>query len=205
MAREPAARQNVTTGGEGGSRRNFAVELSSILIGAVLGLIPACVGLFAFLDPLRRQRPKPTAYRAGSGGPEGYTRITSLASLPVGGTPQRFPVISDQRDAWNFIPQQPIGAVFVARTAPEEVRVFNATCPHAGCSVSCDGSAFNCPCHNSAFNLDGSKRVSQSGRENPSPRPLDSLAVDAQMLAQGEIWVEFVNFYTGIAEKKPKV
>jgi Rieske Fe-S protein len=189
---------------EGETRRNFALELSSLLIGAVAGLVPAGIGLCAFLDPLRRNRPKPAAHQDSSGGPEGYTRIVALEALPVGGAPQRFPVISDRRDAWNFTPNQAIGAVFVQRTGEAEVRVFQATCPHAGCSVSCDGAAYHCPCHNSAFNLDGSKRVSQSGRENPSPRAMDRLEVDADKLAAGEIWVEFMNFYTGTEERIPK-
>jgi len=62
---------------------------------------------------------------------------------------------------------------------------------------------YKCPCHNSAFNVAGEK-VDLPGKENPSPRPMDTLRVDDQKLAaSGEIWVEFLNFYTGIHEKKP--
>ena len=130
--------------------------------------------------------------------------MAALSALRPGDAPQRFAVIADRQDAWNYIPDQPIGAVFIERTGESEVRVFNATCPHAGCSVSCDGQSFNCPCHNSSFNLDGTKRVSGSGRENPSPRSLDSLLVDPDQLAKGEIWVKFVNFFTGREKPIPK-
>ena len=187
-----------------GSRRNFAVEFAAVVIGGILAIFPLVVGLFAFFDPLRGRRARPGGANEQLAGPAGYTRIAALDALPENGTPQRFPVISDRQDAWNFVPNQPIGAVFVQRIGPEEVRVFNATCPHAGCSVTSNDTTFFCPCHNSSFNLDGTKMVSESGRENPSPRPLDQLNVDAEMLSKGEIWIECLNFYTGKEHKVPK-
>lgn len=187
-------------------RRSFSIELAAIVMGGIASLGPLLIGLFAFIDPLSGSKKLPRQGRdEDEGGKEGFLHITSLATLAVGGPPQRFPVIADRLDAWNFLDDQPLGAVFVQRTSEEEIRVFNATCPHAGCSVDCDGAAFHCPCHNSSFNLDGSKRESLAGRENPSRRALDSLEVDSDQLAQGEVWVEFKNFYTGTEEKKPKL
>ena len=182
------------------SRRGF-FEIASIVLGAIVGMGPALIGLVAFLDPLRRNPKKPELYQEGEGaGGDGLIRVASIDALSEG-SPQRFPVIDDQIDAWNFTPDQPIGSVYVEKLAGGAVRVFNTTCPHAGCSVACNGDAYHCPCHNSSFNLDGSKRVSDSGRENPSPRDLDSLDFE---LRDGEIWVEFKNFYTGKHEKKEK-
>ena len=183
-----------------GSRRTF-FEVASVLLGAVVGIVPVLVGLVAFIDPLRRRPAKPELYREGEGGSaDGLIRVASVNALSVG-APQRFPVIDDQLDAWNFTPDQPIGAVYIEKLAGGDVRVFNTTCPHAGCSVACNGEAYHCPCHNSSFNLDGSKKVSDSGRENPSPRALDSLDYE---LRDGDIWVDFKNFYTGKHEKKEK-
>jgi Rieske Fe-S protein len=146
----------------------------------------------------------PKRYLQGSGrGKEGYIRIAALDALPIKGEPQRFPVISNLSDSWNFVPDQAIVAVFLQRVDQQQVRVFNATCPHAGCSVSFRNGGFHCPCHNSSFQADGTK-LGQSGKENPSPRPLDSLDVDPEMLAQGEVWIKFQNFYTGREEKTPK-
>ena len=186
------------------TRRNFALEFATIAIGAVVALVPVVVGLFSFLDPLSRRKRLPARYGSSGRGKEGYTRVASLAALTPGGAPQRFPVIADSMDGWNILPNQAVGAIYIQRTNDADIRVFNATCPHAGCSVSCDGSAFLCPCHNSAFNLDGSKRESDAGRENPSPRAMDSLAIDQDLLADGEIWVEFKNFKTGIDSQQPK-
>ena len=172
------------------------------VLGAMAGIVPAAIGVFAFLNPLTRRPSSPASRSEATGdAKEGYTRICALDALTVGGPPQRFPVIADQRDAWNFVPEQPVGAVYVERTGDDALRVFNTTCPHAGCSVSCDGKAFNCPCHNSAFNLDGTKLTSDSGRENPSPRGLDSLEFD---VLDGDVWVQFQNFYTGREHKEAK-
>ncbi len=183
-----------------GTRRSF-FEVASVVIGAIVGIGPAVIGLLAFIDPLRRKPAKPGLYRedAAAGG-DGLIRVASIDALSVA-APQRFPVIDDQIDAWNFTPDQPVGAVYVEKLESGGVRVFNTTCPHAGCSVACNGTAYHCPCHNSSFNLDGSKMSSDSGRENPSPRDLDSLDYE---IRDGEIWVDFKNFYTGKHEKKEK-
>jgi Rieske Fe-S protein len=186
------------------NRRNWIVEWAAIVCGGLVGIVPAAIGLASLLDPLRRRSAVPKAHQQGASAKEGFIRVAPLDGLTVGGPPQRFPVIADQVDAWNFTPDQPVGAVFLQRVAENEVRCFNATCPHAGCSVSVEGQAFACPCHNSAFNLDGTKSTSSSGRENPSPRGMDSLEVDADKLAENEVWVRFVNFYTGQHEKIPK-
>jgi menaquinol-cytochrome c reductase iron-sulfur subunit len=183
-------------------RRNFLARIS-VVIGALLALLPLAAGVCSFLDPLTRRRPFPLRYRGSRGAREGFFRVTPLDALPIGGPPRRFPVVADRIDGWNFIPQQPIGAVFLERLDEKSVRAFQATCPHAGCSVSYQNAAYHCPCHNSAFRLDGSK-LNQPGKENPSPRNLDSLDVDPAGLAAGEVWVQYRDFYTGRAEKVAK-
>ena len=186
--------------------RRRVLEWTSFIIGSLIALFPFGAGFWMFLDPWSRRAEVPKSRRRrGTGGKEGFIRVTTLDALQVGGPPQRFPVIADKIDAWNFTPDQAIGAVFLQRTAGNKVLCFNATCPHAGCSVSWKGQTYDCPCHNSSFNADGTKLVSQSGRENPSPRNLDDLVVDGQKLGDNEVWVEFMNFYTGHDEKKPKV
>jgi Rieske Fe-S protein len=187
-------------------RRFFNYQVGSIIIGGIVGIAPLLVGLFSFLDPLFARRKKPLAYAEDGAGDDEFIRISSLDALQENGIPQRFAVIADKRDAWNYMPNQPIGAVYVQRLDGNEVLVFNVTCPHAGCSVSCTGTEFHCPCHNSAFKLDGSKLEMKSGAPNPSPRGLDELLVDPVRLGgeDPEVWVKFENFYTGKHEKKSK-
>ena len=158
-----------------------------------MALVPCAIGVFAALDPLRRKKDL-----------SGFIRIAPLEALPDDGIPRRFPVLADRTDAWNFFPHQVIGAVYLRRTG-QQVVAFNVICPHLGCPirpVNLDLAAkrFECPCHNSAFELDGAIAY------GPSPRPMDQLGVDVR--ANGgskEVWVQFENFYPGIAEKVPKV
>jgi menaquinol-cytochrome c reductase iron-sulfur subunit len=190
-------------------RRNFLVEAGSVIVGAVVGMFGLASGLVVFFDPLLRKHKVPELYQQEEGGTaEGYIRVATLDAIPDDGVPRRFPVIADLIDAWNFTPQQPVGAVYLRREKGEKkVTVFHATCPHAGCSVSfsAENHAYYCPCHNSAFDVDGTK-INRPGKENPSPRPLDELKVDDDRLAaNGEVWVKFVNYYTGIHEQKPKI
>ena len=189
-------------------RRDFLASAGSLFLGGVAGLFSLAVGAYAFFDPVMRKRRVPEKHAGHSSSNNDFIRVANKSALPADGTPVRFPVIADQINAWNFTPEVPIGAVYVALNNNSSggggLRVFNVTCPHAGCSVSCRGDAFHCPCHNSAFALDGSK-IDRPGKENPSPRPLDSLEYDEQRFADtGEVWVRFENFYTGKEEKRPK-
>ncbi len=169
-------------------RRDFLARSLAVAAGGVVGAAPVAAGVCVFLDPLNR-----------ASGLGDWVRVTTLNSLPADGVPRQFPVISDRADAWNRYPQEPIGAVYLARSGSDEVSCFNAVCPHAGCFVDARPAAqqFRCPCHDSAFEFNG-RRV---GPDCPSPRDLDSLEVDATRLAAGEVWVRFQNYRAGKAEK----
>ncbi len=197
----------------GEPRRNILVSIAALLVGGVVSLFGLVVGAIPFLDPLLRKPEKPLRYREAAGGgagaaPEGYVRVASLSAVPDDGVPRRFAVLIDRQDAWNFYPQEPSGAVYIRReTGADTVSVFHATCPHAGCSISyaAERQFYHCPCHNSSFGLDGEK-IDLPGRENPSPRPMDSLEVyEPALAATGDIWIRFVDYYTGIHEQKPKI
>lgn len=194
------------------ARRNFLYAAASVVIGGVVSLFPVGAGLMVFLDPLIGKKKLPGCVPQDAEGSAGFFKIATLDAVPDDGIPRRFPVIANLQDAWNFTPGQPIGAIYLRREKGEkQVQVFSATCPHAGCSVAYSHDAdpknclYKCPCHNSAFSVDGEK-VDLPGKENPSPRTLDTLEVDEQKLASsGEVWVKFLNFYTGIHEKKAKI
>lgn len=177
-------------------RRNWLVAALAAIIGGIVGIFPLGAGMLVFLDPVLRQRAK----GEGKEGQRPSRRVSTLGALPSDGTPVQVPVIADLTDSWNREPNQPVGGVYLIRKG-DEVTCFNAICPHAGCFVaySAERDAFRCPCHNSTFALDGS-RVQPS----PSPRDMDTLAVDPDKLKQGEVWVEFVNFYPGKEHKEAK-
>ncbi len=179
-------------------RRSFVTQACAIGAGAVAGIVPACCGTAMFLDPLLRSKKVDSSSPEQAPPPEigeGYLHITSLDSLPSDGTPRSFQVIADLVDAWNKFPQTPIGAVYLSRKG-ETVSCYNARCPHLGCTVQYrDGEQkFVCPCHDSAFNLDGSRN------NQIPPRDLDSLEVKTD--ATGGVWVKFQKFRAGTHEKK---
>ena len=175
-------------------RRGFVTQLTAIVIGGLVGVVPAAVGLATFLNPLRKcvkekQRP--------SGSDEqGYYRVTTLDSLST--VPQAYKILADRKDAWNTFPKDAIGAVFLSRVAGGEVRAFNVTCPHAGCAVDWKAGkkTYHCPCHNSSFAVDGVRDPA-----SPSARDLDSLPVKID--DNGIVWVKYQDFKSGEKEKKP--
>jgi menaquinol-cytochrome c reductase iron-sulfur subunit len=176
-------------------RRPFLYNLLTLLVGALVGLVPLATGVVVFFDPLRSRGGKPKGDGKAKSG--NWIRVAALDAVPADGLPRQFPVIADLVDAWNRTPNQPIGSVYLRREAGEnKVTAFNAICPHAGCFVAVvdgdEGKCFRCPCHTSAFALDGKVIL------GPSPRDLDPLDVDPEKLKQtGEVWVDFKNFYPG--------
>jgi menaquinol-cytochrome c reductase iron-sulfur subunit len=168
-------------------RRGFIAQTAAILFGGLALIGPAAAALLTFLNPLREK---------SAGGK--LVRLTDLAMLPEGGEPRKFPVIADRSDAWNRFPNEPIGAVFLRRTGPRQVEAFNVICPHAGCFVTYEAkdNIYFCPCHTGRFELSGKRKDTTS----PSPRDLDSLAVE---IRGNEVWVKFENFQTNTPQKKP--
>jgi menaquinol-cytochrome c reductase iron-sulfur subunit len=178
-------------------RRNILAALAAIVVGAIVGIVPFAAGLAAFLDPLLKRK---TSGEGNAAEARPLRRVAALAALPADGTPVQVPVIADLTDAWTSEPNQPIGAVYLRRNG-DQVECFNAICPHAGCFVAyaADRRLFQCPCHTSSFQLDG-----QRIHPTPSPRDMDPLAVDPEKLKEGEVWVEFVNFYPGKEHREEK-
>ena len=126
-----------------------------------------------------------------------------FAALPEDGTPQQFTVFDDKQDAWNLFREVPIGSVWLRRIG-KQVIAFNTVCPHLGCAVGHRPSEndFFCPCHTSAFDLDGKKL-----NEVP-PRDLDVLEVrrksgGVEQEDGDEIWIKFQNFRAATSEKVP--
>ncbi|MCU0877132.1 MAG: Rieske 2Fe-2S domain-containing protein [Pirellulaceae bacterium] len=178
-------------------RRNLLAALAAIVIGGIVGLFPLGAGALVFLDPILRRKKKADTGE-DSGRP--FRRVAALDALPADGTPVQVPVLADLTDAWNREPNQPVGAVYL-RKVGDQVECFNAICPHAGCFVaySVDRKLFQCPCHTSSFQLDGTRIL-----PSPSPRDMDDLKVDDSKLKEGEVWVQFVNYYPGHEEREAK-
>ncbi|MBM4074788.1 MAG: Rieske (2Fe-2S) protein, partial [Planctomycetes bacterium] len=111
------------------------------------------------------------------------------------GTPTRIVLRSDVRDAWTFYRDRIVGSAYFRRMPGDQVIAFSDTCPHLGCKVDYQASnkCFFCPCHQSAFELDGKRR------NKTPPRDMDDLKIDVR---DGVIWIKYENYKTGEAKKE---
>lgn len=168
-------------------RRSFIVALLAIIVGGIVAVFPFIAGLGVIFDPLRRKRVQAEP-----------VRVTTLDALPDDGLPRKFPILDTQVDAWSRYPTRAIGSVYLRRMPGENtVRAWTSTCPHYGCAIDFKGNAkqYQCPCHVSAFDLDGNRIF------GPSPRAMDSLAVEVR--GEGEVWVVYEKFRSDIPDKIP--
>ena len=172
-------------------RREFC-RIGTVALGSLMGLALGVPGVAYLLDPLGKKA------KAGEA-----RRLARLGELSVG-VPKSFPVVEERQDAWVKYPREPVGSVWLVRQ-PEgdvpEVVAFTAECPHLGCAINlnADGRSFLCPCHTSAFRLDGTPL-------NPvPPRGMDRLEVELSDDDDPEVRVRFERFQTQIEEPKPLV
>ena len=155
-------------------------------------LVPLGAGLRVFLEPVFGRR------RQGVG----WRRVGPLSAVPDDGIPKRFPIRAPRQDAWTRWPGSQVGAVYLRRTGPTQLHALSVICPHAGCHVHYNPEAkqFICPCHASAFDITG-KRLDPA--HSPSPRGMDPLKVELR--EDGQIWVQYVNYRSGVAARIPEV
>ncbi|MCA0375527.1 MAG: Rieske 2Fe-2S domain-containing protein [Gemmatimonadetes bacterium] len=184
---QPPASAPSASSAPSANRRNFVSKAAALVVGGLISVVAPVAGLFTLLDPLRRK-----------GDTRGMVRITSLAALPDSGEPRKFPVLDTLVDAWNRTENVPVGSVYIQKTGENTVRVLNSVCPHLGCSVGWNAAnhGYFCPCHKSAFAVDGSIADPKS----PSPRAMDALEAEVR---NGEVWVRFQNFRKGSPDKVP--
>ena len=178
--------------------RRSAVQLLTGLLGLLLNVIPVTLGGLFFLDPLLRRRKT-----AKSGPDDGFIKLkVNTDVIPADGSPVAVTVVDDLTDAWNKYKDVPIGSIWLRRRSDGSLAAFNATCPHLGCSVDYRASSndFYCPCHTSAFDLEGERK-----NEIP-PRAMDGLEVftatnGSRTKSGTELWVKYQEFRGGTDEK----
>lgn len=167
---------------QGASRRG-ALKLGVGLLGVGLAAIPAAPALGYLVHPLKNS--------GGGGG--GFVPVGKRGGF--GATPVRVDLHADRVDAWSRETDVKLGSCWVVEREGK-LTAYSTTCPHLGCAVDYDEAAqkFKCPCHRSAFGLDGKVE------EGPSPRAMDTLEVEDQ---GGLVAIRFQRFKTGVAAKEP--
>jgi len=95
-----------------------------------------------------------------------------------------------------YVLESVIRDFWAVKHSDTEVTVFSPICPHLGCYYNWNPASghFECPCHGSVYAPDGTVLG------GPAPRPLDTLPVKIE---NGEIYVEWEQFRSGIPEKIP--
>jgi len=172
--------------------RRDALRLATVALRSVIGLVLAVPALAYIVTPLRKRN------REGS-----FETLARLSQLEAG-VPRSFAVIEERHDAWVKYPREPVGSVWLVRQkagAKPAVVAFSAECPHLGCAVNLTpgGHGFLCPCHTSAFDLEGKPE------NKVPPRPLDRLEVEITQAADPEVRVKFQRFRSQVEEKVPLV
>ena len=163
-------------------RRLLIAGIGTLGTGAALTVAYPAVRFLAF--PLRQ----PTVTGGGlapAGHPDDFTD----------GAAVRVDLFSDRRDAWNRSPDVKVGSAWVVRNQGEFL-AFSSVCPHLGCAVDYDADRgeFVCPCHKSAFAMDGTVK------SGPSPRALDRLDVEHD---GNLVQIRYQRFRQGVPTKEP--
>ncbi len=145
---------------ESQTRRGFyitAINLLGAVIGAAVAL-PAAAYLLI--------RPK-------SADDSGFSEVGDLAQLKVG---KPLEVLYERKrvDGWRKVTEK--ASTWLVKTDEHTVVAFNPACTHLGCAYHWDNGAdrFICPCHASAFSIDGKVLA------GPAPRPLDRYVAKVQ-------------------------
>jgi len=92
--------------------------------------------------------------------------IANLAELEEG-VPQEVVYYRTRVDGWKATKEKT--TTWVVKNSPRSAIAFSPQCPHLGCIYHWEDErgAFKCPCHASAFDIDGKVLA------GPAPRPLD--------------------------------
>jgi menaquinol-cytochrome c reductase iron-sulfur subunit len=188
-------------------RRSLLVHALTAFLSFIIVAIPSTLGGLFFLDPILRKKKavkgNGSAADVARKDEQGYIRLDVTRDvIPADGTPVSVTVFDDIEDAWNRFRNVPVGSIWLRKVGDGPILAFNSVCPHLGCSVNYRRAEndFFCPCHTSAFSLDGTK-----SNEVP-PRDMDALEVAMRTsgkddAAGNEIWVKFLNFRRATAEK----
>lgn len=164
------------------NRRRF-LEIATLAIGGAVGVVLAVPLVRYFLSPVGKKVVS---------APDAAIDVCALSAVPADGKPVRVAVVSAaQRDAWSVRDKVAVGSAWLRREG-DRVVALSAQCPHLGCAIGFDGESFRCPCHKSAFKVNGER---ESG---PAKRGLDPLPVE---VVGGRVHLRFLRFRPDVAER----
>ncbi len=164
------------------SRRRF-LEVATLALGGAASVVLAVPLVRYFLSPLGRKVVS---------SPDAPIDVCALSAVPADGKPVQVAVVSEAvRDAWVTRQRVAVGSAWLRREGSNVV-ALSAQCPHLGCAIGFDGERFRCPCHKSAFKVNGER---ESG---PAKRSMDQLPVEVK---GGRVRLRFIRFQPDVAER----
>jgi Rieske Fe-S protein len=166
-------------------RRRF-LKVATCALGGGVGIVVAAPAVSYLLHPVGRRTVTAAA-----------EPIDAIAVASLGTQPIRVPLVARTvRDAWSASTNVPLGAAWIRRDERGEVHALSSVCPHLGCAVAFEpgASEFRCPCHDSAFAVNGERR------RGPSERGLDPLPLKVE---NGRVMITWVRFRAGGAGREP--
>lgn len=162
----------------GRSRRRFLSNVTSVL-GTAVSIIVSVPILGTVLSPLLRRATKAR---------NDFRPVATLGELAIG-IPKHVDIVDSAIDAWARQDRRIVGAAWLVKRSSGQVDAYTTICPHLGCSVDFNGrDKFSCPCHTSAFSLDG--KVTGG----PAPRGMDPLQVKIE---NETVYVRYLRFKQG--------
>lgn len=138
-------------------RRNFCVASVYALWAVIAAALGGPAAAYLLAPPRARRENE-------------WVEAGELSRLPVG-TPEEVVFRRIRRDGWRVVSEK--GSAWVIRRRDGSLTAFAPQCTHLGCAYHWDEQKqkFLCPCHASAFDLEGNVL------SGPAPRPLDRYAV----------------------------
>lgn len=117
-----------------------------------------------------------------------WVDVGQAADLPIG-EPRQLDHVTTLRDGWLETTSHK--AVWAVKQAEGQIVVYSPICTHLGCGYRWEQNErlFKCPCHGSAFNVQGAVMA------GPAPRPLDILPSKVEA---GRLWVQYKQFRSGL-------
>src|SRR5688572_17412214 len=130
-------------------RRKF-LKVATCAVGGGLGVVAAVPALRLLGDP---------AGKTTVSAPTTPLEVGALDRFEIGGDPRRVDVIAPLvKDGWTTARDVVLGSAWIRRLEDRKLEAFSAVCPHLGCAIDFDGKAYLCPCHDSAWDVAGTRQ-----------------------------------------------
>ena len=151
-------------------RRNFFLAAIYGLGGLISAALGGAAGGYLLIPPRSSKKKAP------------WTPIGAMDHAPVN-KPAEFVFQKTRVDGWKVTREK--ATAWVLKKSETEVVAFSPQCTHLGCAYHWEDTSntFVCPCHTSAFSVDGKVLG------GPAPRPLDryEVKIDGGKILVGEI------------------